>query len=588
MNDNYSLELDENKKTATWKSIKELFSFLGRDKLKLLIAMLSVLLNSALSIYAPLLIGNIVDEVIVSGNKDELGASTLRLLVVYLVIAACTYLQIYLMGRVGQNILYKLRDAIFRKIQNLPLSFFNQNRAGDLISRINNDTEKLNQAFSEVLLRFIGGTFVIIGIGIYMVILNPKLGLITLSACAVLLTITQILSPIIQRQNKKAFEKFGDLSAEVSESINNFRVIVAFNRRKYFRDNFIKVNNQNYKISTKTSFLNALLQPIYDFGSNIALLIVIIAGITLLISGEITIGLLITFIAYTNTFYQPLKIMASLFASIQASLAAWSRVSEILSLQSNLKIIEHKQKANTDSKHLLEFKGVSFKYSDSNNVLNKISFTLDVGKTYALVGPTGGGKTTTASLMARLYDPSEGVVLFKGRDIRTYKPEEISSEIGFILQEPILFTGTIAENIKYGNEKIFDMSNEELTQRLKELNLDKVVNRFKEGLDTNISQSGNGISLGQKQLIAFLRILLREPKLLILDEATANIDTVTEELLQEIQDKMPKDTTKVIIAHRLNTIEKADEIFFIANGEMQKTMSFKDAISMIEKTKRQS
>lgn len=588
MNDNYSLELDENKKTATWKSIKELFSFLGGDKLKLLIAMLSVLLNSALSIYAPLLIGNIVDEVIVSGNKDELGASTLRLLVVYLVIAACTYLQIYLMGRVGQNILYKLRDAIFRKIQNLPLSFFNQNRAGDLISRINNDTEKLNQAFSEVLLRFIGGTFVIIGIGIYMVILNPKLGLITLSACAVLLTITQILSPIIQRQNKKAFEKFGDLSAEVSESINNFRVIVAFNRRKYFRDNFIKVNNQNYKISTKTSFLNALLQPIYDFGSNIALLIVIIAGITLLISGEITIGLLITFIAYTNTFYQPLKIMASLFASIQASLAAWSRVSEILSLQSNLKIIEHKQKANTDSKHLLEFKGVSFKYSDSNNVLNKISFTLDVGKTYALVGPTGGGKTTTASLMARLYDPSEGVVLFKGRDIRTYKPEEISSEIGFILQEPILFTGTIAENIKYGNEKIFDMSNEELTQRLKELNLDKVVNRFKEGLDTNISQSGNGISLGQKQLIAFLRILLREPKLLILDEATANIDTVTEELLQEIQDKMPKDTTKVIIAHRLNTIEKADEIFFIANGEMQKTMSFKDAISMIEKTKRQS
>lgn len=588
MNDNYSLELDENKKTATWKSIKELFSFLGGDKLKLLIAMLSVLLNSALSIYAPLLIGNIVDEVIVSGNKDELGASTLRLLVVYLVIAACTYLQIYLMGRVGQNILYKLRDAIFRKIQNLPLSFFNQNRAGDLISRINNDTEKLNQAFSEVLLRFIGGTFVIIGIGIYMVILNPKLGLITLSACAVLLTITQILSPIIQRQNKKAFEKFGDLSAEVSESINNFRVIVAFNRRKYFRDNFIKVNNQNYKISTKTSFLNALLQPIYDFGSNIALLIVIIAGITLLISGEITIGLLITFIAYTNTFYQPLKIMASLFASIQASLAAWSRVSEILSLQSNLKIIEHKQKANTDSKHLLEFKGVSFKYSDSNNVLNKISFTLDVGKTYALVGPTGGGKTTTASLMARLYDPSEGVVLFKGRDIRTYKPEEISSEIGFILQEPILFTGTIAENIKYGNEKIFDMSNEELTQRLKELNLDKVVNRFKKGLDTNISQSGNGISLGQKQLIAFLRILLREPKLLILDEATANIDTVTEELLQEIQDKMPKDTTKVIIAHRLNTIEKADEIFFIANGEMQKTMSFKDAISMIEKTKRQS
>lgn len=582
---NYNLDLTENKKSGGYLSFLEIARYIKGDRIKVSISLIAVVINSVLSIYVPLLIGQIIDEFIANKDATNLINAILWLTFIYGIIALTSYIQIYLMGKVGQNILFKLRSAIFDKIQSLPLAFFNQNRSGDLVSRINTDTEKLNQLFSEVLVQFLGNVFIIVGIGVYMLTLNLKLGAIVLSVSFVLLIITQILSPLIQRQNKKGLEKIGDLSADVQENLNNFRVIVVFNRRNYLRENFKVVNEETFKISTRTSFLNALLQPIYDYASSLALLIVIVAGIAMMASGEITIGLFITFIAYTNDFYKPLKYMASLFSSIQASLAAWSRVTEILGLKNNLEVLKLDTKSKDED--LLEFHNVTFAYGEKV-VLKDVSIELNEGKTYALVGPTGGGKSTTASLMARLYDPVSGTIFYKGRDIRTYEPEELTSEIGFILQEPILFSATIAENIKYGNPEMKDFSTSDLHKKLEELKLDKIVDRFAQGLDSEINQSGNGISLGQKQLIAFLRIILRNPRLLILDEATANIDTVTESLLQEILDAMPKETTKVIIAHRLNTINKADEIFFIADGELQRTASFDDIMSMLNKTKKSS
>lgn len=585
MNSPYQLQNDENKNVKLLSSIKEINKFLKNEKLKLFFSFVSILINSAVSIYVPIKIGQIVDQYIAKGDRDNLLNGVIELLIIYAISSAITYFQVFLMGKVGQNVLFKLRSTIFLKLQSLPLSFFNINRAGDLISRINNDTERLNQAFSEVLLRFIGNIFTIIGIGLFMIILNPELGLWTLSVTLVLLIITRILSPLIQKQNKKGLDKFGDLSAEVSESLNNFRVIVAFNRRKYFREAFKKVNDQNYKVSTLTSFLNALLSPIYDYAANIALLIVLVVGINLIISGEISIGLLITFVTYTATFYQPLKIMANLFSQIQGSLAAWNRVSEILRLKSDLNV-EKREKMN-GSTALLEFKNVNFNYDSETKVLDNVNFKLEEGKTYALVGPTGGGKSTTASLMARLYDPTSGDVFLYGNNLKTYTQEEISSSVGFILQEPILFSGTIADNLIYGNMKFKSLKSSNLEALLKEEGLESIVEKLGD-LNKEISQSANSISLGQKQLIAFVRAYLRKPKLLILDEATANIDTVTEALLQKVIEKLPKSTTKVIIAHRLNTIKEADEIFFIANGEIQKSKSYDQVIKKFDTSKSKS
>ena len=240
---------------------------------------------------------------------------------------------------------------------------------------------------------------------------------------------------------------------------------------------------------------------------------------------------------------------------------------------------------NPASKTLLEFSHVSFGY-DEKKVLSDISFSLTVGKTYALVGPTGGGKSTTAGLMARLFDPTEGTIYFKGKDIRSYLPSELAKNIGFILQEPFLFSGTVFDNIVYGNTELDNISIADLTKELKILNLEKLVSIFEDGLDTVVSDNTDNISLGQKQIIHFIRVLLRQPELLIMDEATANIDTVTEKYLTEIIAKLPKSTTKVVIAHRLNTIKEADQIFFITGGEVREAVDFADAISLIDKTKK--
>jgi ATP-binding cassette subfamily B protein len=229
----------------------------------------------------------------------------------------------------------------------------------------------------------------------------------------------------------------------------------------------------------------------------------------------------------------------------------------------------------------MEFNDVSFRYDQTKEILHQISFSLMPGKTYALVGPTGGGKTTTASLIARLYDPTRGMVLLNGKDIRSYAHDERSRRIGFILQEPFLFSGTVRDNIIYGNEAFSDYSDEQLLDVIQQAGLEKIMKLFDKGLETAVDAGAESMSLGQKQLLAFMRAVLRNPDLLVLDEATANIDTITESILQEILDKLPSHCTRVVIAHRLNTIRNADEIFFVNAGEVIRAGSFDHAVDML-------
>ena len=309
-------------------------------------------------------------------------------------------------------------------------------------------------------------------------------------------------------------------------------------------------------------------------------------GIYLISAGDFTIGLLIGFILYVNNFYNPLRQLASVWSSLQLALAGLDRISEVLALESDMQLTT--EGPTTSSGCILEFDHVSFGYPDGKEVLHDITFSLEKGKTYALVGPTGGGKTTTASLMARLYDPTKGTVYLSGRDIRSYPAPERAKKVGFILQEPFLFTGTVKENILYGNEAYQKYESAEITKLLEEKNLAGLLSRFDRGLETKVKSGGDGISLGQKQLIAFMRAALRDPEILILDEATANIDTVTEQLLEEILKKLPASTTRVIIAHRLNTIENADEIFFVNAGAITKAGTMQQAVDMLLHGKRQS
>jgi len=498
---------------------------------------------------------------------------------VYLCGLTASYFQTLAMGTVGRTVLFKLRNTLFTKLQELPLIFFNQNKAGDLISRINNDTDKVNQFFSQALVQLTGNLFMMTGAAIFLLALNIRLGIAALIPAAAVLIFTQSISGWVKNKNLKSLQSLGGMSAEIQESMSNFKVIVAFNRLDYFRQKFNEANERNFAASLAGGLANGIFMPLYGLALNLAQLIVLSYGIYLIAAGNLTVGLLIGFVLYVNSFYMPLRQAAFLWSSFQLALAAVDRISEVLALESNMPILP--SPAPTRPGGVLEFEDVHFNYPGGSDVLRGASFTLESGKTYALVGPTGGGKTTTASLMARLYDPVRGRVLLGGKDIRSYVPEERTKKIGFILQEPFLFTGTIRDNVLYGNEQYRQYSDDDLISLLNERNVGSLLSRFEQGLETKVAAGGDAISLGQKQIIAFMRAVLRNPEILILDEATANIDTVTEQQLEQILDKLPASTTKVIIAHRLNTIANADEIFFINSGEMIPAGSMEHALDML-------
>jgi ATP-binding cassette, subfamily B, bacterial len=584
---NYNLNTDQ--KTSTRKALARMLSFMSAEKKDLYLAFFVMMLNAGITMLTPYLIGYTIDHYIQAGQYHGLMVFSGLLLVMYIIWAGTEYLQTKLMGGVGQRMLYNLRNKVFEKLQQLPVAFFNQNKSGDLISRINTDTDKVNQFFSQSLMQFVDSIFTMAGAAIFLLCINIKLGAASLVPGVFILIFVQIVSAWVKRKNAASMKSTGGLSAEIQESLHNFKTIITFNRRDYFRQRFDDANEHNYKSAIGAGLANNIFTPVFTFFSNVAQVIVLAYGIYLISQGEFTVGLLISFIAYVQNFYLPLRQLAALWASFQTAMAAWDRISVILHLEVPVDTVMPETKTIQDgSAHLLEFRDVSFAYPDGKEVLHHINFAMEQGKTYALVGPTGGGKTTTAMLIARLYDPTSGTVILNGKDIRSYSAKEKTDAIGFILQEPLMFTGTIKDNVLYGNDQYKDFSDEALKEVLEQAGLGQLISRFDEGLNTKVKAAGEGISLGQKQLIAFIRAVLRRPALLILDEATANIDTVTEQLLEEILEKLPRETTRVIIAHRLNTIENADEIFFVNSGALQTAGSLDNALHLLLEGKRES
>ena len=584
---NYNLNKpEEQRKTATYAALGKLLRFMAHERKSFVLALSAILVNATLNLTGPLLVGYAIDHYVITGQYRGVVLCSAALLAIYLVVLLTSYLQTKLMGSIGQRLLFTLRNALFEKLQQLPIAFFNQNKAGDLISRVNNDTDKLNQFFSQAATQFISSIVTMTGAGIFLLAINIRLGAATLLPALLILIFTRMISPWVKRKNAVNLRSIGGMSGEIQESLHNFKVIIAFNRRDYFRQRFDQVNRQNYGTAIGAGLANNIFMPVYGLFSSLAQLIVLAYGIYLIAAGMFTIGLLVSYLSYAVNFYNPLRQLAALWSNFQLAMAGWDRVAQILSLESDLQTAQGTPAAPSDA--LLEFRDVHFAYPDGKEVLHGVSLKLERGRTYALVGPTGGGKTTTASLMARLYDPTEGTVLLDGKDIRSYAAADRARKIGFILQDPFLFTGTIRDNILYGNEQYRNYSSTELDALLRERGVEELLAIFEHGLDTEVSSHEDSISLGQKQAIAFIRAILRDPELLILDEATANIDTVTEQLLEQILKKLPGHTTLVIIAHRLNTIENADEIFFVNLGEVTRAGSFQEAVARLMQGKKVS
>lgn len=581
----YNLNIEHKSKTG--EAFRKMLVFMKGEKRNLIVAFTVMLINSGLSLLTPLLIGYTVDNYITTKDYHGLLTYCAIMLVIYAASSYTEYLQTKVMGSIGQRMLFSLRNALFNKIQTLPVVFFNQNKAGDLISRVNNDTQTVNQFFSQSLMQFVDSIFMMAVAAVFMLSLHPSLGGAGLLPAVLILIFVRLINPWVKNKNAISLRYTGLLSGEIQESLANFRTIVAFDRRDFMRSRFENANHKNYKSSVVSGLANGIYAPVFTLFSNIAQLIVLAYGIYLIAFGHFTIGLLISYMAYIQSFYRPLRQIATLWASFQTAMAAWDRISIILNLESDLQY-GNLSEGSSGGTVLLKFKDVSFSYPNGKKVLDRINIELFKGKTYAFVGPTGGGKTTTASLIARLYDPNEGEIQLDGVSLKDYHALALSRKIGFILQEPFLFNGTLKDNIVYGDHELKQLTDDVLLEKLNEEGFGKLIAKFEKGLETKISSDGSSLSLGEKQIIAFTRAVLRKPELLILDEATANIDTVTEKQLQEILDSLPPQTTKVIIAHRLNTIADADQIFFVNAQKVVNAGNIDHALELLMENKRES
>ena len=328
-------------KKSTLAALRKLLDLIREEKRTLILAFIIIFINAGLSLLGPYLIGHTIDTYIQSKQFGGVIRYSAILLVLYMVAFATNYLQMIMMGGVGIRMLYSLRNAVFTKLQELPVDFFNQNKAGDLISRINNDTDKLNQFFSQSLMQFISSIFTMLGAGIFLLSINLELGAAALLPALIIWIFTKAISPWVKRKNAANLKSTGGLSAEIQESLNNFKVIIAFNRRDYFRKRFDEANQKNYSTAVSAGLANNIFTPVFGFSSNLGQLVVLAFGIYLITTGSFTIGLLISFLAYVNSFYHPLRQLAGLWANFQIAMAGWDRISQILSLDTNLEVIEN-------------------------------------------------------------------------------------------------------------------------------------------------------------------------------------------------------------------------------------------------------
>lgn len=567
-------------------SARRLVPLLAPVRQRVFVAIGATAVSSAVGLTGPVFISRAIDVYLRGHDFAGVLRTAGVLLLIYLCGLAASYTQTMQMGTVGRNVLFNLRNKLFTKLQTLPLDFFHQNRAGELISRINNDTDKLNQFFAQSLVQLAGNLSLMTGAVVAMLLMDARLAIAALAPAVAGFIFTSATGPWVRRASASSLRALAGLSAEVQESLSNFRVIVAFSRVDYFRRRFAEVNARNYAAAVRSGLRSNIFVPIFGLALNLAQIGALGFAVVLIGNGTLTVGVAIGFLLYVNSFYMPLRQLAVIWSSFQLAIASLDRVNEVLSLESNLIDLPPDPAVAPRDDAVIAFDHVRFGYGRGEDVLRDATFALQKGKTYALVGPTGGGKTTTASLMARLYDPQAGRVLLDGRDIRTVPAQTRAARIGFILQEPFLFNGTVRDNVVYGSDELRALTPEALADRLGARGLTPLLERFPQGLETQVASVGDGISLGQKQLVAFMRAVLRDPGILILDEATANIDTVTEQLLEQILGGLPASTTRVIIAHRLNTIENADEIFFIGGGEIRPAGSMQDALKMLSQGRR--
>jgi ATP-binding cassette subfamily B protein/subfamily B ATP-binding cassette protein MsbA len=562
-------EKARNRSRVAWRLIQRLDAY----RWLVIASLIMVLITAASQGAGPFLIGRAVDVALApaagagaaaSDNIASLAQIMVTLAAVYLAGMLATRYQIFFMAKAGQNLLADLRQELFEKLESLSLQYLESRQAGDLMSRLVNDIDALNNFFSQVLVQMIGALFALIGIAAAMLAVDWRLGLAVLVMLPVLWLVTNVFARMARSAFRRTRETLGDVSADLEEELGGVKVAQAFNRTGENARRFASRNAANRDANVSATAVTSAFTPAMDVLSTLDLALVAGLGGFLAIQGLITVGVVVAFLQYVQNFFRPIQTVAQMWTVAQSALAASERVFDLIDREPEIQDAPDATEL-TQVSGRVSFEGVWFGYEDETPVLCDVTFTAEPGQTVALVGPTGAGKTTLVSLIPRFYDVNSGKVCLDGKDVRAVTQRSLRTHMGIVTQDPFLFSGSMADNIRYGR---LDATEEEVVAAATAANAHDFITRLPEGYQTEIGERGKLLSQGQRQLIAIARAILANPRILIMDEATASVDTRTEVLIQRALHNLMQGRTSFVIAHRLSTVRNADQVLVIDDGRI--------------------
>lgn len=555
-------------------TVGQLIKYMGRYKIGVLVVLIFAVASTVFSIAGPKILGKATTELFnglvakVSGsgsiNFDKIGKILLFLLGVYLLSAACSFIQGWIMSGITQKVCFRFREDISKKINRMPMKYFESRTVGEVLSRITNDVDTLGQGLNQSVTQLITSVTTLIGILIMMLTISPLMTLIAL----VILPVSGILIGLVVKASQKYFvaqQKYlGKINGQVEEVYSGHNIVKAFNKEEDMQKEFDETNAVLFQSAWKSQFLSGMMMPIMTFVGNLGYVAVAVVGGMQVISGNIEVGDIQSFIQYVKSFTQPITQVAQVSNMLQSTAAAAERVFEFLGEEEEDLTVEHPVKLE-HVEGRVSFEHVKFGYDPEKIIVNDFNCEVNPGQMVAIVGPTGAGKTTMVKLLMRFYDVNSGSIKVDGHDLRDFNRADLRENFGMVLQDTWLFKGTIMENIRYGR---LDATDEEVIAAAKAAHAHHFISTLPGGYQMELNEDASNVSQGQKQLLTIARAILADNPVLILDEATSSVDTRTEERIQKAMNNLMKGRTSFVIAHRLSTIKDADIILVMKDGDI--------------------
>ena len=555
-----------------WKTARKLLALLKGNRLRVAVVLVFAVGSAVLGVIGPQYLKGIIDLIseqvrlkLQTGSIDfsAIGGILKNVAVIFALYALCLFVINFVMAKVTQDVITTLRDRVNRRISFLPLSFFDSHTKGDLLSRVTNDIDNINNTFQNNLIQITTSIVTFFGVLIVMLLESPAMTAATLIPIPLGGLAAFLILSRSKRYFREQWRQTGNINGHIEEMFTGHQTVKIFSREKAAIEEFRQINNELYSVSRKAQFLSSVINPVVGFSKNIGYVFICVIAGYFIINETLTLGTITAFMVYSNMFMQPLVDVSKILNSIQSSLASAERVFEIIEAEP-----EVPDTARTEIKHaqgFVDFENVCFCYTDGIPLFENFSLSVKPGQLIAIVGPTGAGKTTLVNLLMRFYEIKSGSIKVDGTDIRDISRENLRNIFGMVLQDTWLKKATIRENIRYGNE---NASEEEFLSAVKAAKVDYFVSTLPDGFDTELDEDGSNLSAGQKQLLTIARAILADPEILILDEATSCVDTRTEVQIQDAMKNLMCGRTNFVIAHRLSTIREADSILVINEGKI--------------------